>query len=159
MLLHTELEGWRAVLDGWEKAFSEDLSVTALAGKGLLWWSSMRQLYEKILACMCILYSERNRGICGLWRVGRSFRVNKNYWLEFKVLWMSPLHGEAFQEPRYLLVGSYQEKRKGKRGSWTGKERLPRQGQRKGNPAGKGICPPYCPAQRAIWTMVDFDLN
>lgn len=37
----------------------------------------------------------------GAWeRIFFFFYGNENHWLEFKVLWMPSLHGEAFQKPQ-----------------------------------------------------------
>ena len=82
------------------------LSVTALYGKWLLQLSSMKQLSYIILACtlvfnigrhVCIYFIQSVPGVyidLGKWE--GIFMVNKNHWLEFKVLWMPHIYREEF---------------------------------------------------------------
>jgi hypothetical protein len=50
-------------------------------------------------ACIHTLYLGWTRAIYDPWRARSIFLLNKFHWLEFKVLGLSPLHREAFQEP------------------------------------------------------------
>lgn len=63
--------------------------------------------------CYHTLYSGWTKGIYGLWNVGRCiFRANKIYCQEFKVLWMSHLYEEPFQESQ-VLAGSVLIRKRG----------------------------------------------
>lgn len=86
--------------DGKEKAFSKDLSVTPLLGKGLVIF--VKQLSETVLACAhafiwgrfeCIHFVQGEQGYLWTSRAGRSFQINENNWLDFGVLRMPRLHG------------------------------------------------------------------
>ena len=105
---------------GTEKAFPEDLRVSALSDQGILQQSSVRQLSLMILACahtfiQCglvhIYFIKGGKGLYmnfGEWE--GVFKVSENHWLEFKALFKAPvdlthslhLYEEAFQESQIL---------------------------------------------------------
>lgn len=104
-LAGSECCGWE-----WGRWLSLRILVLYLLYKGLLWRSLMKHLSEMLLASVYgfiwveLVCTHFIQGVSGLymdfWELEGVFAVNDL--LKFKVVWMTPLHAESFQESQEL---------------------------------------------------------